>query len=139
MTRQPALKFASKAKRKTPEANLQKTVVAYIRMRKVPNLVWGASMNGVKLGIRAASRMKEQGMEAGEPDLYFLIDGCYFGLELKNGKAGVQSVAQKDFERRVNASGGEYYIARDIEQALTYLEDCGAIHKQVRRNYRMAA
>ena len=98
-------------------------------------------MNGVKLGICAAGRMKAQGMEAGEPDLYFLIGGHYYGLELKNGKKGVQSPEQKDFEARVFASGGTYAIARDIDQALEFIEAWGAIRPrtQTKMTYQRAA
>ena len=124
--RQPLLKAAAKP-RKNHEATLQSIVVQHIRLRGVPMLVWGASMNGVKLGIKAAMRMKGQGMEAGEPDLYFVIGGHYYGLELKNGKKGVQSPDQKDFENRVFASGGTYRIVRDIDEALVFLEAWGVI------------
>ncbi len=126
MTRQPLLKAATKP-RKNHEATLQSIVVQHIRLRGVSNLVWGASMNGVKLGIRAAMRMKGQGMEAGEPDLYFVVGGHYYGMELKNGKKGVQSADQKDFEKRVFASGGTYRIARDIDEAIALLEAWGII------------
>lgn len=140
MTYQPLLKIP-KAKRKSQEANLQSTIVQHIRLRGIQNLVWGASMNGVKLGIKAAVRMKSQGMEAGEPDLYFLIGGHYYGLELKNGKKGVQSPEQKDFEARVFASGGTYAIARTIDEALFYLEAWGALKPRTltRMSYRIAA
>jgi hypothetical protein len=139
VTRQPLLK--ARKPRKTPEANLQATVVQHIRLCGVPNLVWGASMNGVKLGIRAAARMKAQGMEAGEPDLYFVIAGHYYGLELKNGKKGVQSPVQKDREKRTFASGGTYSIARDIDQALELLEAWGALRPRTvtHKTYRLAA
>ena len=140
MTRQPLLKATAKP-RKNHEATLQSTVVQHIRLRGVPNLVWGASMNGVKLGIKAAMRMKAQGMEAGEPDLYFVVGGHYYGLELKNGKKGVQSPEQKDFDKRVFASGGTYRIARDIDEALVLLEAWGTIRARTvtKTTYQKAA
>lgn len=140
MARQPLLKTVRKP-RKNREATLQSRIVEIVRLTQVPRLVWGASMNGVRLGIRAAVRMKAQGMQAGEPDLYFIIGGHYYGLELKNGKEGRQSHEQKDFETRVFASGGTYMIARDIEQARNYLEAWGAIRKRTLtiKTYRRAA
>jgi hypothetical protein len=76
--------------------------------------------------------MKGQGMQAGEPDLWFLIGGHYYGMEVKNGKAGRQSPEQADFENRVIASGGTYAIVRDIEQAQSLLESWGAIRPRTK-------
>jgi len=123
MTRQSNLKFnyAAPQKRQNKEATLQAEIVQAIRILGHAGLVWGASMNGVHLGLRAAQRMKAQGMQAGEADLWFLIAGHYYGLEVKNGKEGVQSKEQKDFEARVNAAGGTYKITRTLDDALETL------------------
>ena len=124
--------------RKAQEALLQERVVQIIRLLGKPGLVWGASMSGVKLGIRAAMRMKKQGLNAGESDLWLLIDGQYYGIELKNGKEGRQSDVQKDFERRVKLAGGAYFIARDLETARYILESIGAIRPEAVRIGRAA-
>ena len=138
--RQPILAIPKK-KNKNPEAALQAAVVQHIRLRGVHGLVWDASMSGVHLGIRAKVKMKEQGMERGRPDLTFLIGGHYYGLELKNGKKGVQSAEQKNFEKRVFASGGTYRIARDIDGAIALLEAWGVIRPRTvtKMTYRVAA
>ena len=130
--RQASMQFTAnvKAPRQNREASFQKTLVHIIRLSATPGLVWGASMNGVKLGKRAAVRMKEQGMEAGEADLWFLINGQYYAMELKNGKAGRQSPEQKDFESRAIESGGIYVLVRDIEEAQKYLRLWGAIRNR---------
>jgi hypothetical protein len=142
MSRQPNLKFNySKAKNAQPEAALQKAVVQIIRLAGMPGLVWGASLNGVKLGIKTATHMKKQGMNAGFPDLCFLIAGHFYGMEVKAGKAGRQTPEQKEFERKVLAQGGTYMIVRDIDEAIKYLEAWSIIRPRTktRMTYSRAA
>lgn len=132
--RQPALKFASKpkAKRDYPETRLQAAVVQFLLLSSYPNVLWYSIPNGAKLAKRTAVHMKRTGMTAGAADLAIIVSGhCYF-LELKAGKAGVQSDAQKEFQHRAYNAGAAYSIATSLDQALSLLRAWGAIKPERR-------
>ena len=50
----------------------------------------------------------------GLPDIMLIKNGCFVGLEVKTDK-GRLSPEQKDFARRVQEEGGEYYTVRSID------------------------
>lgn len=49
----------------------------------------------------------------GAPDLICIYRGLFIGLEVKSGK-GKMSASQVEFERRVRAAGGHYYLVRSV-------------------------
>jgi hypothetical protein len=130
MTRKPLLKL--KKRNAQPEAQLQRAIVQVVRLMCVPDLVWGASTQGMAMAPRTAAHMKAMGMEPGFPDLCFLVKGMFYGLEVK-ANGGKQSLHQKDFECRVFAQGGTYVIANNIDTAIDYLVSWGAIREYRRK------
>jgi hypothetical protein len=53
----------------------------------------------------------------GIPDVMALHDGTLYGFEIKDIK-GRQNENQIDFERRMNQSGGEYHVIRDLDEVV---------------------
>lgn len=52
----------------------------------------------------------------GTPDLWCIVDGKYVGLEVKK-PSGEQSRPQIEFEARVKAAKGYYFIVRSLDEA----------------------
>jgi len=53
----------------------------------------------------------------GVPDIIGIIDGRFFGIEVKIGKDR-QSADQKEVEREITAAGGVYFIAKTYDDYL---------------------
>lgn len=114
------------AKRKQPEHELQKAVVAHLRLALMPNVYYTAIPMGEWRGFSTGKRVKEMGAMPGAPDILLIVGGVPYGLELKAG-AGKQSAAQVATEALWGAAGGVYAIARGIDDALDLLQSWGAI------------
>ena len=56
----------------------------------------------------------------GSPDIICVVDGKYIGLEVKT-KKGQQSEHQKDFQKKLEKAGGEYYVVRSIDDVMKIL------------------
>ena len=50
----------------------------------------------------------------GVPDIIGIIDGRFFGIEVKIG-ADRQSADQKEIEREINDAGGVYFVAKSYD------------------------
>ena len=64
-----------------------------------------------------ADRYVKSETTTGTSDIIACIDGCFYGIELKRIYAtgrDTQKDNQKEFERRVNESGGCYVIVNDF-------------------------
>jgi len=109
-----------------PEARIQRAIVQYVRLRAVPDLIWGASTSGMLMAPRTAAHMKLMGMEPGWPDLMFVIGGRFFAIEMKSAK-GRQSEPQKDFQRKLTAQGGRYDVVFSLDEAMKVLKAIGAV------------
>lgn len=73
--------------------------------------------NNSAKGVRIGSDHPELfGLGMGSADLILCVRGRFVGLELKTkkGRAGEE---QKDWCRKVQMAGGEYLIARTVEEA----------------------
>ena len=84
-----------------------------------------ASLNGVRVSIGLAHKMKQSGMVSGVPDLILpCARNGYFGLfiELKREKRGVVSDAQEQFIRDLRAEGYFVAVARGANDAIAYLK-----------------
>lgn len=57
----------------------------------------------------------------GAPDLIAIMNGRFIGIEIKSPK-GVQSEAQKDFERRCVKANGKYFLVRSLDDLETVLK-----------------
>lgn len=57
----------------------------------------------------------------GVPDIIGIIDGRFFGIEVKIGKDR-QSADQKEVEREITAAGGVYFIAKTYDDYLAKIK-----------------
>lgn len=92
------------------EASLQKTVVRYLRAALAP-------MGGV-VGVipNNPQARRTVGFTAGDPDIFIILRGRAYGLELKTAKGtvGKHQEARHDQWRR---AGAEVFIVRSLEDA----------------------
>jgi hypothetical protein len=69
---------------------------------------------GQRKTIGTVKRIPSSGTK-GTSDIKAIINGKFIAIEIKYGKDRHSDV-QKDYQRKVEASGGEYWIVRDFEQ-----------------------
>lgn len=96
-------------------------------------VVWFHVPNEGLNHVRHNVNMKLRGVLPGVSDCVFLIPQecaewplCLF-LELKNGKKGRHSDAQKEFQQRVEAIRGDYRLAKTVEEINAVLVEFGVI------------
>jgi hypothetical protein len=65
--------------------------------------------------IATAVKLKRMGAVAGVADFLLFVFNCSVAIELKD-RGGQQSVAQKIFQRRWEAIGNQYFIARSLDE-----------------------
>ena len=53
----------------------------------------------------------------GTPDIIAVVGGKFIGIEVKTTK-GVQSIDQREFDKKVNAVGGYYYLVRSLDELI---------------------
>ena len=58
----------------------------------------------------------------GVPDIIGIIDGRFFGIEVKIG-ADRQSADQKEIEKEINHAGGVYFVAKSYDDYLNKIAD----------------
>jgi len=80
------------------ESNIRKTIQDYLR--------WA--------GWFVYYNLQGLGCYPGLPDLVAVKDGRVVHIEVK-APNGVQSEKQKKFQKKLEAAGGEYILARDVE------------------------
>ena len=81
-----------------------------------------STLNGVRLSIGLAKKMKRAGNRTGVPDLILPVaNGGYFGWfgEGKRIKGGVISDAQREFMKRLADGGYKVEIWRGAKDAIT--------------------
>jgi hypothetical protein len=110
--------------RTNPEARLQIEVKQYLVVALPPSILWTASMAGVHVHIRTATRAKSMGVQRGWPDLQFLFpDGVTRYIELKAGST--LSPEQKAF-RAFAAPLGIHAVCRSLPEVDAQLRAWGA-------------
>ena len=82
--------------------------------------------NAAKRTQWAAARAKREGMASGAPDIICIwCGGGIAWIEFKTAK-GVTSENQRDFLDRLESYGHRATIARSADEALDFLQSCGA-------------
>lgn len=100
-----------KIKPKISEANVKIAVFHYLQIK---DYHWWPINN---VGIWDAEKQiyrRSRTIKHGVPDAQALINGIHYDIELK-GSTGGQSKAQKEFQRKTEASGGVYLLVRSID------------------------
>lgn len=98
------------------ETTIQSAIIDYLALRKhffvrLNNIPPVQHVNG-----KMVFRRMPKGSMLGLPDIIVLTDGGFaVFLEVKNEK-GKQSGNQKEFQRRCQEVGCEYYLIRSVDQ-----------------------
>jgi len=81
--------------------------------KNYPHLLIFHVPSGEARDIATAMKLKRMGVVPGVADFLMFIPGCGIAIELKE-KSGMQSKAQKLFQKRWEACGNRYQIARSL-------------------------
>ncbi len=108
-----------------PEQLLQKAVVAHLRQRGVPGVVFLHPNNNIAARGRKAAILggiaKGMGVRAGASDLLLWHDGKSFALELK-APGNRPTEAQLEFIADMERAGAFTCVAEGLDRALAVLE-----------------
>lgn len=107
-------------KRRQPEAELQKSVIEYLRYRLQGCLFFHVP-NGGKRSAAEGAKFKAMGVLAGVADILIFKDGGFYAIELKAGVGGM-SCLQKDFKERWCDECGKYAVCRSIDEVKEMLK-----------------
>ena len=103
----------------TTANDLTKTIIwdmYYVRGGVAYRINNGATYDARKKVYRAGVQRK------GIPDIIGIIDGRFFGIEVKIG-ADRQSADQKEIEKEINDVGGVYFIAKSYDDYLNKIAE----------------
>lgn len=116
----------SRAPRKREERETQRKIVSTLR-KLLPHgsLVW-ATPNHARSPEHRFSLMQE-GMVAGMPDLFILVRGKLYGLEVKRPIGGVVSRTQKYIHALLSAHAVPVCVVRSVQEAVAFLQAEGAL------------
>jgi len=109
----------------------QVTVFAWAKYCKLDGIEWlFATLNGVRLPIGLARKMKRAGLKPGPPDLYLDVKRHGFSglrIEEKRGKGGVLSDDQKAWHQHLREEGFKVMVTRGANETIAaikeYLDD----------------
>ena len=115
-------------RRSGPEEIIHRAVVAHLRARCMPGVVWFHPGNGGYRTKAEAGIFKALGVRAGVHDLCFVVPphGRFFSLELK-AKNNTLTTEQRAFAGDVLAAGGAWEWADSLDLALAALERRGIL------------
>lgn len=109
-----------------PEQAIQKAVIAHLKQRSVPGLVWTHCPNGGYRRPVEAAIFKSLGVRAGVSDLLLWHNRKSFALELK-APGGRATDAQREFLADMDKAGASTSIAEGLDAALHTLESWGLL------------
>ncbi len=110
---------------KNGEDMLQIACVRWFRVQ-FPNIIIHHSPNGGKRNLMTAIKFKAMGTLAGFPDLFIAYPAKgYNGLfiEMKDGKKGVVSQAQKDVIANLKSYGYKAEVVRTFQDFVNIVSD----------------
>jgi hypothetical protein len=108
--------------KQTPsEAKAHNAVVAHLRSRAKPGVLWLHVPNGGARNAKTGAILKRMGTLAGASDFLLWHQGNSFALELK-APGGRPTEAQLDFLARFNEAGGHSACAEGVDRAVAVLE-----------------
>ena len=111
------------AKNQSPEHDAQVALVDLVQSM-APDILFTATVGGVRLSMNQAKRMKAAGYLRGVPDLLFFEprDGWHgLAIELKAKKGGRVSADQRRVLDELSARGWKAEVAHGYEHALSIL------------------
>ncbi len=118
--------YREKSPRDNAEETLQKAIVAHLRLRARPEVIWFHVPNGEHRSKRTGARLKAMGVQPGIADLIFLTPFGMYAVELKR-PGGRLSPEQKRFGEQCGKAGVNHAVIADIDTAIATLEGWGLI------------
>jgi hypothetical protein len=113
-------------RRKQPEAEIQRTLIAHFAARRTPGVfVFHVPNGGARSPIEAAI-LKGLGTRAGVPDIFAVHQGQCYALELKT-KDGRATDAQWQAIEDLRAAGAHAEVCYGLDRALAVLESWGLL------------
>jgi hypothetical protein len=121
-----------------PEQEIQKAVVAHLRQRGAPGIVFWHTPNGAYLGGKRNRKgvairggiMKGLGVRAGVSDIIAVHRSKIFALELK-APDGRPTESQLEFIADMERAGAFTCVAEGLDRALAVLESWGLLRGRV--------
>lgn len=116
--------FILSRKNASPEHDIQCEIVRRIKAHS-PEIMFCATVGGVRLSMNQAKRMKAAGYLAGIPDmLFFEPRGEHVGLAIElKAKRGRVSVAQREAIARLNERGWRAVVCTGFDECVAVLRD----------------
>lgn len=110
--------------KKPLESQIQKTIVSALLLKWPRALVWKTMNTGTFDPTRRAWR-KQSGdyTSKGMPDICMLIDGIFFGLEVKRDSKSKPTDLQLEKIDHINRMGGHARVVWDWKDAINFVED----------------
>ena len=119
------------------EHQVQKALFAAYRKRGIHgNSVMFAIPNGSARGDDPTTRkirgkiLKDEGVEAGAPDIIAILDGAFYLIEIKRAD-GKLSSEQKAYHKALMDAGATVIVCYGFLDAVRLLEDIGIIRRPV--------
>ena len=109
---------------------MHKAVVAHLKARGVPGLVYLHPANGGARTAIEGAILKGMGVVAGAPDVLLWHDGKSFALELK-AEGGHASEAQLEMLARLDAAGVFTCVAVGLDRAIAVLQEWGLLRGRI--------
>lgn len=105
------------------ENDVQSLILIYLT--SLPNSFFWRQNTGA---IKVEDRFIRFGLK-GAPDIQGMINGRFIGVEAKRTRNGKQSVDQRRWHVRCEASGGVYILANNVDKVREGLIKHGIIHQ----------
>lgn len=110
--------------RKLSEDQIHRALIAHLKARARPGVVWFHPANGGGRQRVEAARFVGLGVQAGVPDIVIVQGGRALFLEIKT-ETGRTSPVQQTMHAALRAAGAEVVVARGFVEALRQLETWG--------------
>jgi hypothetical protein len=107
--------------RHRPEQVIHRAVVAHLKTRATPGVVYLHPANGGFRSRAEASTMTSLGVVPGAPDLLLWHAGKNYAIELK-ADAGKLRESQADMLRRLSEAGVDTAVCHGLDEAIACLE-----------------
>lgn len=99
---------------KLTESDVQKLILNWLKLRRYFH--WRANTGGMSGAHKGKAWFVRFG-RAGQPDIFVVRNGLLIGIEVK-GVKGVQSTKQLEFQTELIRAGGQYILARNLEDVI---------------------
>lgn len=108
------------------EQDFQIALVQYLKIAAAKDCFWFHVPNQRKQSLYMGQLFKRLGVRAGVPDLCFVHDGRFFGLELKS-PSGRATENQLQALSDIDAAGGYSCLVDNIDSAQGVLKGWGIV------------